>query len=375
MRGTTPQWLYGALDEALVSAGSTASAVQRRAFIDRLVAAWNVEGRSFHNCRYLASVFEKLDELEGATSEPENLKLAAALRGAQEEPGWEEAEEQRGPSTIPALVSLEDLNALGLDEDVVSRISSLVEQLGAHAPKDTDLGARLLVDADLAAFSTSPQKYRDFLANLRLEASHMPEDQFLALRHRILEHLLGQPRIFSTPLASEWEDSARNNLEAELASIEAKQARLGVSPGSGQKFEGELPPFFPPQRGQSANRPTSQVSADTLMDQFEKSGYKHGHPKVLRISRSAKAARMRNPNEGEQGGSAANDDPENRPDPRSIWDQEVASTGSLMESDVATNEGHRVTSDGSQFDSDTSTLESVADLIENQRIRPPKKRK
>lgn len=375
MRGTTPQWLYGALDEALVSAGSTASAAQRRAFIDRLVAAWNVEGRSFHNCRYLASVFEKLDELEGATSEPENLKLAAALRGAQEEPGWEEAEEQRGPTTLPVMVSLEDLSDLGLDAEVVSRIGSLVDQLGTHAPKDTDLGARLLVDADLAAFSTSPQKYRDFLTHLRKEASHMPEHQFLALRHRIIEHILGQPRIFSTPLASEWEDSARNNLEAELAIIEAKQAHLGVPPSSGQEFDGEVPPFFPPQHSQSANRPVPEFSADKLMDQFEKARYKHGHPKVLRISRSAKAAKMKDPNEGAQVGSSAAHDSEKHADARSIRAQAVASTSSLMESDVATNEGHRDTSHGSQFDSDTSTLESVADLIENQRTRPPKKRK
>lgn len=374
MRGTTPQWLYGALDEALISAGSTAPGTQRRAFIDKIVAAWNLEGRSFHNCRYLASVFEKLDELEGATSEPENLKLAAALRGAQEEPGWEEAEDQRGPTTFPAMVSLADLNALGIDAEVVSRIGSLVDQLGAHAPKDTDLGARLLVDADLAAFSTSPQKYRDFLANLRKEASHMPEDQFLALRHRILAHLLGQPRIFSTPLAADWEDSARDNLEAELASIEAKQAHLGVPRGSGLEYEEDVPPFFPPQTSRAAERAASDISAETMVDQFEKSGHKRSHPKVLRISRSAKVHKMKDPNEGEQAKSDRQH-PDDHSGAQNIWDQEVASTGSLIESDVETNEGSRLVSEESQFVSDTSTLESVADLIESQRIRAPKKRK
>lgn len=363
MRGTTPQWLYVALDEALISAGSTASETRRHDFTERIVAAWNLEGRSFHNCRYLASVFEKLDELEGATSEPENLKLAAALRGAQEEPGWEEAEDQRGPTTFPPMVSLEDLADLGIDAEVVARIGILVDQLASHAPNDTDLGAQLLVDADLAAFSTSPQKYREFLANLRKEAVHMPEDQFLALRHRILDRLLGQPRIFSTPLAADWEDAARDNLEAELASIEAKQAQLMV------------PPSFPPRRSRATEHASSDRSAETMVDQFEKSGHKRSHPKVLRISRSNKAQKMKDPNEGEWPKSTPLQHPHDHLDAQTIWDQEVASTGSLIESDVETNEGSRVVSEESHFVSDTSTLESVADLIESQRIRPPKKRK
>lgn len=365
MRGTTPQWLYGALDEALISAGSTASATRRRAFVDRIVAAWNLEGRSFHNSRYLASVFENLDELEGATSEPENLKLAAALRGAQEEPGWEEAEEQRGPTTFPAMVSLDDLGALGIDEEVVARIADLVSQLACHSPRGSDLGARLLVDADLAAFATSPQKYRDFLASLRLEACHMPEEHFLALRLKVLKRLLGQPQIFSTPLASHWEDAARDNLEAELASIEAKLDRLGVRPEHGGEEGAQSPPSFPPSRGRLTRSGASEVSTDATVDQFEKSSYKRNNPKVLRISRSAKASRIQHPNE-DVGPNTSITNP---------WEQEGTSADSLVESDTATHEGHRLVSDSSQFVSDTSTLESVADLIEDQRVKNPKKRK
>lgn len=394
MRGTTPQWLYGALDDALVSAGSSASAQTRRAFIDRVISAWNLEGRSLHNCRYLAQVFEKLDELEGATSEPENLKLAAAVRGALEEPGWEEDADMRGQTTFPAMVGLDDLRELGIDDDVVSRVGLLAEQLASHNPRDTDLSAKLLVDADLSVLASPPQQYRDYLMNLREEVPHMSEISFLRARRNVLLHLLGKPRVFSTPLASRWEDSARNNLEAELENLDAKLSRHVARDGAAAQPVAVAPPaFLPADRQRPSSVQAKQAdgsespqpmlesedgdkSLGDVVDQFGNVSRPRTHTKVLRISRSQKAARMKAPAEegtpavlgvsAGEGTLAMTLSDADAGEPQGQWSEE--------EDGRTSTATQRTVDDTAQFVSDTSTLESVADLIETRNARRPKGR-
>lgn len=390
MRGTTPQWLYGALDDALVSAGSSAPAQTRRAFVNRVISAWNLKGRALHNCRYLGQVFEKLDELEGATPEPENLKLAAALRGALEEPGWEEAADMRGPTTFPAMVGLDDLKDLRIDEDVVSRVGSLADQLASHDPDDGDLGAKLLVDADLSVLASPPQQYRDYLTTLREEVPHMSEVSFLRARRNVLLHLLGRPRIFATPLASRWEDSARNNLEAELENVDAKLSRHVARDGAAAQPDAVAPPSFLPadrRRPSRARSEQSVLSEDhrplvqnedgdpslgDMVDQFGSSQRSRGHSKVLRISKSQKAARMKASTE-ESPGLPFGGEPIAAAAEHTGGDEDGGQWSEEDGTGTSTST-QRVIADTSQFVSDTSTLESVADLIETRNAKRPKGR-
>ncbi len=333
MGENTPQWLDSALDEALVEAGATAPRQIRLAFVGRLTSAWNLGGRRLHNCKYLAGLFERLDQLEGATTEPEMLKLAAAFRGALEEPGWEESEELRGPTTFPPPVTWDDLRRLGISEQAVNRIEELTSQLSSHSPSDDDLGARILVDADLAALALTPQQYRDFRAKLREECAHMSERDYLVARQSVLRTLLDRRQIFTTPVAAKWEEAARENIEAELAGIEAKVSRLE------EEKPGYMPPSFPPKSDSPPKpHPGSKPSPGKP------------HPRVLRISRSQKAARLSH----EEAAPA-----ETR--------EELLETTAEAE----TEQPHEKSSASDAYVSDTSTLESVADLIEGSKTGTP----
>ncbi|WP_129587595.1 HD domain-containing protein [Actinomyces minihominis] len=326
MVSSTPPWLHVTLDDALVSAGATAPEEDRRAFIDRIIEAWNYKGRSFHNSRYLAYVFERLDELEGAMSDPELLRLAAALRGAIEEPGWEESESQRTPAVIPALVNIGDLLRLGIPSSTVERIGSLTEQLASHSPSPEDLDAKILVDADLAALAAPPQQYREFLSHFREEAPHLSEVDFLKARQKVLKLLCGQRRIFATPLASQWEDAARENLEAELDTTKRKLKSLRSSADTDADEEpvAKESPEGPRERGTS---------------------------RVLRISRAHKSEQIRSMAEPNQS------------------HLEVTAT-QMLENAVAKEEQEAAQrgeeSHGGNPVADTSTLESVADLMDRQ---------
>lgn len=217
-----PEWLYRALDDALVSIGATADAKVRRAEIDKLVSAWNMSGRSFHNARYLSSVLEQLDSLEAASTDPEILRVAFAYRGAEYEVGWEDARMEDTPTSVPRICTSDDLARLGVPQENIDRVKDLVTQLGQHAPRPGDLDAKIIIDADMAILASAPQQYRKLLEGLRGEVPFMDSEDFLRWRRRSIKRLLSRRHIFFSPVARRWDDVARENLEAELNSIEAR---------------------------------------------------------------------------------------------------------------------------------------------------------
>ncbi|WRS31104.1 hypothetical protein U6G28_05325 [Actinomycetaceae bacterium MB13-C1-2] len=217
-----PEWIYSALDSALVAIGATADVKSRRAAIDRLISAWNMSGRSFHNARYLSSVLEQLDSLDAAATDPEILRVAFAYRGAEHEVGWEDAGMDDSPSSIPQICKADDLLGLGVPRQTVERVKDLAKQLGRHSPKPDDLDAKIIIDADLAILASPPQLYRKLLEGLRGEVPFMDSEDFLRRRRRAIKRLLARQHVFFSPVGRRWDTVARENLEAELNSIEAR---------------------------------------------------------------------------------------------------------------------------------------------------------
>lgn len=351
MDSKIPAWLYDALDQALLDAGATAPEESRRAVLDRLISAWNLKGRHFHNSRYLAHVFERIDELEGATSCPELLRLAIAFRGAIDEIGWEESDLLPTPVAIPAMVSLQDLTDLGIPGEQSQRIEDLILELARHRAREEDLEAKILIDADLAALAAPPQRYRDFLENLRLEAENLSEEEFLRRRHHAVSNLLARTQIFSTPVAAQWEDAARENLEAELAATERKLARLRGRQGVEPSAAPESSERSRPQAGASTPSPSRRES------------------RVLRISRAQKSQRLRDGAEAVPSRTVAEGvrQDQTSPNPKPASRPAVSPEGG----DAA---GRAVALHVGADDqtTNTSTLELVADLVEMARARARK---
>ena len=78
----------------------------------------------------------------------------------------------------------------------------------------------MLCDADLAMLATEPQKYKAYVQDIRTEYSHLPVEDYLRARVRILHKLLARPSLFVSPLGSAWEEPARQNLSGELQRLE-----------------------------------------------------------------------------------------------------------------------------------------------------------
>ena len=99
-------------------------------------------------------------------------------------------------------------------------MARLVRLTETHQPDDADPNGCALSDADLAILAAPQDRYDEYVAAVRREYAHLPDDVFDAGRAAVLGALAGKPHLFHTAYAREhWEAPARANLERELAAL------------------------------------------------------------------------------------------------------------------------------------------------------------
>jgi predicted metal-dependent HD superfamily phosphohydrolase len=177
-----------------------------------LEAAYADPSRGYHDTLHLREVLERLDELGPAG---EAVVLAAWFHDAVYD-GRPDAEERSARWAERALPDA------GADPATVAEVARLVRLTEQHRPAADDEGGALLSDADLGILAAGADRYRDYVATVRREYAHVPDDQFAAGRGAILGDLLAKPTLFHTAYAREhWEAAARANVARELAQLES----------------------------------------------------------------------------------------------------------------------------------------------------------
>ncbi len=186
---------------------------------DLLLAAYADPRRGYHDLRHLAEVLDHLDVLladpgTGATGvDGDVVRLAAWFHDAVYD-GAPEDEERS------ARLAEESLAAEGVAAEVVAEVARLVRLTAAHDPAAGDLAGAVLSDADLAVLAAGPERYAEYVAGVRREYAHVPDDVFRRGRADVLRGLLAAPSLFRTAAGRRlWEDRARANVEAELAAL------------------------------------------------------------------------------------------------------------------------------------------------------------
>lgn len=238
-----PQWLLSAFYRSAVGAGATASPEQIKDVGQQLIDRWTAPGRDFHNLKHLVDVLVRVDELSEETHEPDLVRLAAWYHGAIFDSAERKAYAAKGGEDEAASAALarDELTALGVPADRAERVHDLVVALVRHAPNPSDFDCAVLCDADLAMLASEPQRYKSYLHDVRAEYAHLPAEDYVRARVRILRKLLARPTLFSSPLGAMWEEPARQNVSAELQRLEKELARLEAehagggepSPGAG----------------------------------------------------------------------------------------------------------------------------------------------
>lgn len=224
-----PQWFLRSFVRSAVGAGATADTEAIEAIGQSLLDRWADENRHFHNLRHLASVLHRVDELAEETHEPDLVRLAAWYHGAVFNAERKVADASQGgeQTTASAVLAHEELIGLGVPSRAAVRVAALVNAIVRHAPDPTDFDAAVLNDADLAMLAAEPQRYKDYKSAVRAEYAHIPAEDYLRARIRVIERLLARRSLFLSPMGAAWEEPARQNLDMELHRLRKEQAKLG----------------------------------------------------------------------------------------------------------------------------------------------------
>ncbi|MFV0427158.1 MAG: hypothetical protein ACK5KU_09010 [Beutenbergiaceae bacterium] len=229
MAGTeAPQWLLSAWRRSVTAVGASASRTDIEQVGNGLIERWSAQERVHHNLKRLIGVLARVDELAPETHNPEVVRLAAWYHGAVFTSAAQQAYAHKGGVDAGASAALarQELAGIGVPTEVIERVVSLVRALSRHVAPADDIDAQALCDADLGGLAAEPQRYEEYRREVRAEYAHIPDRDYVEARIAIITRLLQRRQLFTSPLGQGWEDRARDNLNAELARLEAELATL-----------------------------------------------------------------------------------------------------------------------------------------------------
>ncbi|WP_310964529.1 HD domain-containing protein [Nocardioides terrisoli] len=193
--------------------------LDRLALRDRLVSAYATD-RGYHDLRHLAEVLARLDEL-GVRSgaDPQRDDLVVLLAAWFHDAVYAGAADDEERSARLAEETLADVGPPVTGDDV-EEVARLVRLTAGHDPAPGDRNGELLCDADLAILAATPDRYAEYVADVRRDFADIDDTAFRAGRAAVLSELAGRTTIFRTAHARRhWEQRAQTNLAAELSSL------------------------------------------------------------------------------------------------------------------------------------------------------------
>lgn len=200
-----------------------------------LLDRWHEPHRAYHSPAHLRHTLDSLKLL----LQPQHAQGAEPSTPAVREPAVVEAlalwfhdavhtggssasasdEEDSAQLAIDLLGPVAGRHSLLSTQDV-DEVARLVLVTKEHNPAGDDRAGARVSDADLAILGSAPDRYARYVAQVRAEYKHVPDDVFRPGRARILDALVCQGPIFRTPTgANRWEAQAQHNLRTELASL------------------------------------------------------------------------------------------------------------------------------------------------------------
>ncbi len=262
---SAPQWLLPAFVRSVTAIGATASREEIEAVGRRLLERWCSPDRRHHGVTHLVAVLQRVDALSQETHSPELVRIAAWYHGAVFDTALLKQYMRAAGENKPASaeVAMADLLALGVPERVAARVRDIILSLVRHDADPTDVDCMALCDADLGTLAVEPQKYKEYRTRVREEFAHIDPRRYVEARIAIVTRLLARRKLFLSPLASAWEEPARQNLAAELQKLKAELATLPPRAPDEEPPAPAAPPATPAPQKQATTR---FARDDTLSD-------------------------------------------------------------------------------------------------------------
>lgn len=182
-----------------------------------LLVRWSEPHRAYHGVEHLADCLRSVHVVaEDLGDVPRTVLLAVWFHDAVHD-GEAGRDEERSAALAHHLLG----PVAGLAAAEVAEVARLVLVTRDHDPAPADVAGALVSDADLAVLAGSASSYARYVRRVRREYAHVPDAAWRTGRAEVLRGLLAAPALFRTPLgAARWEERARTNLTAEIASLE-----------------------------------------------------------------------------------------------------------------------------------------------------------
>lgn len=188
--------------------------------INRYREAWRV----YHGLGHLIRVVEAIDEVVheaapgSASIEDRGAVVAAAVfHDAVYEPGRVDNEAASAALAARELVTLPAWTA-----ERAGRVATMIEHTADHRPCDDKPDCAVLLAADIAVLAAPPARYAEYCTGVRREYAHVDDVAWAAGRSTVLRNFLRRDTIFPARLGlTSWEQRARANMTAEIASLAA----------------------------------------------------------------------------------------------------------------------------------------------------------
>ncbi len=194
----------------------------RTRLLDPLLARHRERHRHYHTATHVAGVIRHVEELveREPVEHADEIVAAAFYHDAVYEPTYPANER------ASARLARRDLATLGWSDDAVERVGRMIEATEhiEATPDDVTTDTAVLLDAVLAVLGADPAAYGAYVTGIREEYRHLDDTAWRTGRAELLHRFLERPTIYSTPSGRDrWEQRARANLAAELATLSPPQ--------------------------------------------------------------------------------------------------------------------------------------------------------
>lgn len=171
---------------------------------------YSEKGRHYHDLFHLENMFLELETVKEPMKDAVTVSFSVFYHDIIYDATSKSNEEKS------ALRAAERLQQLGLDQEMISKISSQILATKSHQYSN-DSDTNYLLDADLSILGKDLEVYLDYTQKIRKEYSIYPDLLYKPGRRKVLKHFLELESIFKTSdFRERYEQRAKENIAAEL---------------------------------------------------------------------------------------------------------------------------------------------------------------
>ena len=173
--------------------------------------------RHYHTLSHVRSMLDCLDECRSLIHDETAVTLAIFFHDWIYDPRGKDNEIES------VNVFKEFAESVDLDERMREKVVGFIERTITHTlpgvEEDGDAG--LFLDFDLEVLSRSRVEYKVYVQQIRREYGHYEDSEYRKGRAKVLRSFLSRERLyFSEKFYTEREEASKQNLRAEIASLE-----------------------------------------------------------------------------------------------------------------------------------------------------------